>query len=252
MGFGHTAGTDLSAAEPAFCRADDVDAIGAELSDVSPDCRGIPHIGVHSGCDEDGAACNEQSGGEEVVGESECDAGDGAGRGGSNDGDLGAAGESDMFTLPVFVRGELLMMDGPCSECFEGGVADEPGGGFGEDDGDMCTALHEATAEFSGFVGRDTSADAKEHFAVGEGVSHVGGTVSWCGLQVVEGWALIAKEFVDEGGFVFDGADIFGGVEEDFVLHDFSDDDFHEVFGLDVDELRGAAVELHHAFLDER
>jgi hypothetical protein len=251
-GFSHSAGTDLAAAEPAICGADDVDAIGAELGDISLDGRGIPHVGVHGGSDKDGAAGDEEGGAEEVVGESEGDAGDAACSGGGDDSNLGTAGETDVFALPVFVGGELLVVDGPCGERFEGGGADELGSGFGENYGNESTALDEAAAEFGGFIGRDTSADAEEYFAVGEGVSHSGRVMGECGLEVVEGWSLVAEEFVDEGGIVFDGADVFGGVEEDFVLHDFSDDDFYEIFGLDIDELGGAAVELHHALLDER
>jgi hypothetical protein len=244
----------LTAAEPAFAGTDEVHTVGTQLCDVALHGRGIPHIGIHGRSDEDWAAADEERSAEEIVGESECDSGDGAGGRRGDDGKAGAATESDVFTLIVFAGGKLIVVDRSASECFEGAAADELGCRVCEDDGDASTALHEATAEVCGLISRDTSADAQEHFAVCERICHgtAMGLDGWReGLEVVERGTLFAEVFVDEGRFVFRGAYVFGGVKEDLVLHDFGDDDFHEVLGLDIDELRGAAVELHHAFLDQ-
>jgi len=164
---------------------DEVHTVCTQLCDVALHGWGIPHISVHGRRDEDGAATDEECGAEEIVGESECDSGDCAGGCRGDDGKASTASKPDVFSLPVFAGGELIIVNRSAGECFEGAAADELGCGVCEDNGDASVALHEATAEVCGLVSRDTSADAQEYFAVCERICH-GSEWLQEGLEVVE------------------------------------------------------------------
>ena len=140
----------------------------AESINVALDQAVFPHLGVHGGGQEDGAGGHEEGGGEHVAGGAGGDAGEEIRGGGDNNNKVCLGADRDVPYLRYV--GENTASDGLPGEGFEGGGANELGGGRGGDGGDGVAGFGELTNDHAGFVGGYSSTYADDNIFVPTGV----------------------------------------------------------------------------------
>jgi hypothetical protein len=132
--FRHAAGANLTAAQPALAGADKVQAVIAQLPDVSLDGGFGPHVAVHGRRDKHWNGRRQNCRAEQIVGQAQGESRDGASRCRSDDNQFRAAGESDVFTLRMLVRFKRVGRDAAVRQRFECGGPDEVPRTVGHDD----------------------------------------------------------------------------------------------------------------------
>ena len=196
---GQAPGAGVRAGEPTLGRLQDDDAPLAELGDIAPGRRVLPHLGVHGRGQHDRAPRGEQHIRQQVVRDAVGGAGDEIGGGRDDEDEIGLLAQADVPDLvgPIPDGGG----DGSAGQRRPGRLADEVQCGSRGRDRDVVARLAQTAQDLDGLVGGDAAGHPKNNrpAPMGAGLCRGGGQAVSSTASETSRPASISRRAMDSG-----------------------------------------------------